>query len=98
MFALFNRKRNDEIAVKSAPPPLFSLRHLPSSTPIAPTPTSNPEEQATLVSETVQKLDEVRQLVYSLPEIPAVNRQVLLDQIASTADNLRCLYFLDAIY
>jgi hypothetical protein len=87
VFALFARRR--------APTPVS----IPSLT-AAPTATSpdDPEAQVELVCQTVQKLDEVQRLVRDLPEIPAGDRQTLLAQLASTADSLRFLYFLDAIY
>jgi hypothetical protein len=68
-----------------------------ASTPVLTSP-KDPEEQVELVCETMKKLDEVQRLVRDLPEIPTGDRQTLLAQLASTADSLRFLCFLDAIY
>jgi regulator of sirC expression with transglutaminase-like and TPR domain len=59
---------------------------------------TEPEAQVQLVCETVAKIDEVRRLVSSLPELPIGDRGALLAQLGATAENLRALYFLDAIY
>jgi hypothetical protein len=87
---LFARKR----IATPAPRPSLLLSTTPATKGRAP----DPEAQVELVCQTVQKLDEVRELVNSLPEIPGGDRQALLAQLASTVDSLRCLYFLDAIY
>jgi hypothetical protein len=88
---LFARKR---IATPAPRPSLLGALTMSKSKGRAP----DPEAQVELVCQTVQKLDEVRELVNSLPEIPGGDRQALLAQLASTVDSLRCLYFLDAIY
>jgi hypothetical protein len=59
---------------------------------------SDPAEQVELVCQTLQKLAQVRQMVEKLPELPIGSRKDLLCQLACTTDNLRSLYFLDAIY
>jgi hypothetical protein len=58
----------------------------------------DPAAQVELVSQTIEKLDEVKHLVMRLPELPVGSRADLLNQLASTSANLRALYFLDAIY
>jgi len=89
---LFARKRT------ATPAPRPTLLGAFSTTPSTKGRAPDPEAQVELVCQTVQKLDEVRALVNSLPEIPGGDRQALLAQLASTVDSLRCLYFLDAIY
>lgn len=54
--------------------------------------------QAELVSETVRKLEEIMQMVRHLHEVPAGDRHSLMRQLDSTADRLRTLSFIDAIY
>jgi len=51
-----------------------------------------------LVSQAVEKLNQVRQLVEELPSLPAGDRQEMLQQLNATAESLGALYFLDAIY
>jgi hypothetical protein len=92
VFALFSRKRSESISPK---PP--RLKDSPLAAPLFQTP-AEPEDQVALVYQTMQKLNEVRQLVDSLPEIPLGDRDTLLAQLSSTSDSLRSLCFLDAIY
>jgi Asp-tRNA(Asn)/Glu-tRNA(Gln) amidotransferase C subunit len=54
--------------------------------------------QADLVSETVCKLEEIMQMVRRLNEVPTGDRQSLMRQLDTTADRLRMLSFIDAIY
>ena len=63
-----------------------------------PAPSSDPAAQVELVEAALEKLDAVRLLVGRLPEIPLGDRQSLIAQLASTAESLRSLTFLDAIY
>ena len=93
MFALFGRKRSETPVLNPrlrAPSLLFSAA--PESCP------ADPEAQVALVHQAVTKLEEVRRLVGSLPEIPLGDRDALLSQLACTSESLRSLYFLDAIY
>jgi hypothetical protein len=57
-----------------------------------------PDAQVEMVEQALEKLDAVRLLLGKLPEIPVGDRQSLIAQLASTADSLRALTFLDAIY
>ena len=57
-----------------------------------------PDAQVEIVEQALEKLDAVRLLLGQLPEIPIGDRQSLIAQLASTADSLRALTFLDAIY
>ncbi len=59
---------------------------------------SDPKAQAELVGHALDHLERVRQLVRILDEVPGGDRQVLLTELATTADSLRQLYFVDAIY
>lgn len=65
-----------------------------------PEPDCDPEAaaQVELIEETLAKLDAVRHLIGELPELPCGDRQSLIAQLACTADSLRSLTFLDAIY
>ncbi len=92
MFGLFGRRREETSAPRAH---AFQLAR--DEAPAACEP-AEPEAQVQLVCETVAKLDEVRRLVSSLPELPIGDRHALLAQLASTTDSLRSLYFLDAIY
>jgi hypothetical protein len=58
----------------------------------------DPPGQAALVSETVEKLEQVLELVNDLDQLPTGNRQGLVDQLTGATDSLRELCFLDAIY
>lgn len=58
----------------------------------------DPDAQVELVCQAVRTLERVRDMVRRLPELPVGSRQDLLEQLASTSDSLRSLYFLDAIY
>ncbi|MFH1130375.1 MAG: hypothetical protein V1754_03510 [Pseudomonadota bacterium] len=58
----------------------------------------NPEAKASLVCETLQKLEETLQLVDGLEELPIGDRRELVKELTSTADSLRALSFIDAIY
>ena len=57
-----------------------------------------PEQQAEVVRQALIHLEQVQQLVCALDEIPGGDRQGLISELAATADSLRQLYFLDAIY
>ena len=61
-------------------------------------PPRDPDAQVELVCQAVRTLERVRDMVRRLPELPVGSRQDLLEQLASTSDSLRSLYFLDAIY
>jgi hypothetical protein len=50
------------------------------------------------VEAALEKLDAVQRLIGQLPEVPVGDRQSLMAQLASTAESLRSLTFLDAIY
>ncbi len=89
MFALFGRKRSETC---TPPDHLIALDDGEQPT------TDDPAAQVELVEEALEKLDAVRLLVGRLPEIPLGDRQSLIAQLASTADSLRSLTFLDAIY
>ncbi len=54
--------------------------------------------QVALIEQALEKLDAVRSLLGQLPEVPLGDRQSLIAQLACTADSLRALTFLDAIY
>jgi hypothetical protein len=59
---------------------------------------TDPSAQVELVEQALEKLDAVRMLVGGLPELPLGDRHSLMAQLASTAESLRSLTFLDAIY
>ena len=86
MFALFARKRQNR-----------RTRVTLTDEPAVVSP-SDPEAQVELVSEAVEKLEQIKLLVRQLPELPVGSRHDLLAQLAATSDSLRSLYFLDAIY
>lgn len=86
MFAFFSRKnpRPTRVTLTGELPELQSPE--------------DPEDQVELVCQAVHKLEQVRQLVRYLPELPVGSRHDLLAQLDATSDSLRSLYFLDAIY
>ncbi|MCC6749792.1 MAG: hypothetical protein IT371_19150 [Deltaproteobacteria bacterium] len=57
-----------------------------------------PEAQSELVGDALAQLERVRQLVTNLPDLPGGDRAAVLARLAGTADDLRTLFFLDAIY
>lgn len=76
-------------------------RQLVTLSPAPPDPAlldGDPDAQAALVSHALEHLEAVQQLVRRLDEVPGGNRQGLLSELATAADGLRQLYFLDAIY
>jgi hypothetical protein len=78
-----------------------ATRHLVSLHPAPPDPAlldGDPSAQAQLVSHALEHLEAVQQLVRRLDEVPGGDRQGLLSELATAADGLRQLYFLDAIY
>jgi hypothetical protein len=80
--------------------PVRSLTGKPAAVRRLPEPDSDPDAaaQVELIEETLARLDAVRNLIGELPELPCGDRQSLIAQLACTADSLRSLTFLDAIY
>ena len=58
----------------------------------------DPAAQAEIVRRALQHLEQVRRMVCALDEVPGGDRSGLLSELSSTADSLRQLYFIDAIY
>lgn len=95
MFSLFVRHPQPE--PETQPAEATWLRGSIHTPPLPRAPT-DPEQQVALVSQAVEKLNQVRQLVEELPSLPAGDRQEMLQQLNATAESLGALYFLDAIY
>lgn len=94
MFGIFGRNQKPE------PPSLTTSSAAwlqGSAAPAADCP-STPEEQVDLVCRTMEQLNLVQKMVRELPEVPAGDRQQLLDRLSATTDSLTSLTFLDAIY
>lgn len=93
MFARPRRRRATPVWSPTASP--AAVRRLPE-----PDCDRDPEAaaQVELIEETLARLDAVRHLIGELPELPCGDRQSLIAQLACTADSLRSLTFLDAIY
>ena len=58
----------------------------------------HPAAQAELVGQAVRSLEQVYHLVQTLDEVPVGEKSALLSKIEGTADSLRPLYFVDAVY
>lgn len=96
VFARSARKHVDTAVWPALGPARARGAASPSRGPRASCP--DPIQQVELVEAALEKLDAVRLLVNELPELPLGDRQSLIAQLASTADSLRSLTFLDAIY